>query len=112
MVVLISFITLFYKVSVGPKGTVILVDREETNKEKITLQNNKPRTSKVVIEEAQPNEIVESKKGDNNQMKNVIDEPQEMPVEINNKGDTEQVAEPPKSVITFPGKFFIWINQL
>lgn len=107
MVVFILFITLFYKVSVEPKETAILVDREETNKEKITLQNNKPKIPKVVIEEAQPNEIADSKnKGEINQMKNVIDEPQEMPVEINNKGDTEQVAEPPKSVITFPGKPF------
>lgn len=104
--ILIFVITIFYKVSVEPKETVILVDREEASKQKISLQNNKPKSPKVVIEEAQPNEVVNSKKGDNNQMKNVIDEPQEMLVEISNKGDNEQVAEPPKSVITFPGKSF------
>lgn len=94
MASLIFLITMFYLVSVEPKGAVITVDTSSKNNEKNTLGNirNDPR------------DVVENGVESNNENQ-VLEDPEG--AHMNNKLDSEQVVEPPKNVITFPGILFL-----
>lgn len=89
MASLIFVITIFYIVSVEPKGAIVSVDNPTRNSDKETLGNirNDPRdVVENVMENNNDNQVLEDPEG----------------AQLNNKVDSEQVAEPPKNVITFP----------
>ncbi|XP_050301031.1 endoplasmic reticulum mannosyl-oligosaccharide 1,2-alpha-mannosidase [Anthonomus grandis grandis] len=91
MVGLIFLITTFYIVSVEPKGAVISVDnasRSQYDRQTLINIRNDPRdVAENAVEPHNENQVLEEPQG----------------AQMNNKVDSEQVAEPPKNVVLFGG---------
>lgn len=93
LVGLIFTLTSLYFISVDSKGTVVTVENAPGVTEKsVTLGNirNDPRdVVEIGVEVNNDNQVLEDPEG----------------AQVNNKVDSEQVAEPPKNLIYFPGKY-------
>lgn len=90
MACLVFLITIFYLVSIEPKVAIVPIENSERNIEKATLGNirNDPRdVQEPGIEANNVNHVLEDPEG----------------AQVNNKEDSDQVIEPPKNIIVFPG---------